>query len=114
MSKKKPVKKLSNKVREEIKSNYSKLRLKDYEGEALAYLKQVRGAAKGRKARKDKVAKIDDLVIPRDSELYRLIERGAKAGASKDMEWYGAFGLLVTLVWLYLEILRLLARLRSR
>jgi uncharacterized YccA/Bax inhibitor family protein len=30
------------------------------------------------------------------------------------MEWYGAFGLLVTLVWLYLELLRLLARLRSR
>jgi uncharacterized YccA/Bax inhibitor family protein len=30
------------------------------------------------------------------------------------MEWYGAFGLLVTLVWLYLEILRLLAKLQSR
>jgi uncharacterized YccA/Bax inhibitor family protein len=29
------------------------------------------------------------------------------------MEWYGAFGLMVTLVWLYLEILRLLAKLRS-
>ena len=45
---------------------------------------------------------------------FDMIERGAKAGASKDMEWYGAFGLLVTLVWLYLELLRLLARLRSR
>jgi uncharacterized YccA/Bax inhibitor family protein len=45
---------------------------------------------------------------------FDMIERGAKAGASKDMEWYGAFGLLVTLVWLYLEMLRLLARLRSR
>ena len=45
---------------------------------------------------------------------FDLIERGAKAGAPKYMEWYGAFGLLVTLVWLYLELLRLLARLRSR
>ena len=34
--------------------------------------------------------------------------------APKYMEWYGAFGLLVTLVWLYLEILRLLAKLNSR
>ncbi|MCK5176605.1 MAG: Bax inhibitor-1/YccA family protein, partial [Candidatus Aenigmarchaeota archaeon] len=34
--------------------------------------------------------------------------------APKYMEWYGAFGLMVTLIWLYLEILRLLAKLRSR
>ena len=39
---------------------------------------------------------------------------GAEAGAPKYMEWYGAFGLVVTLVWLYLEILRLLAKLQSR
>jgi uncharacterized YccA/Bax inhibitor family protein len=38
------------------------------------------------------------------------IETGEKMGAPKYMEWYGAFGLLVTLVWLYLEILRLLSR----
>lgn len=42
------------------------------------------------------------------------IERGAAAGAPKYMEWYGAFALLVTLVWLYLEILRLLSKLQSR
>ena len=42
------------------------------------------------------------------------IEQGAASGAPKYMEWYGAFGLLVTLVWLYLEILRLLAKLRDR
>lgn len=41
-----------------------------------------------------------------------FIDRGAKAGAPKYMEWYGSFGLLVTLVWLYLEILRLLGKLR--
>jgi len=42
------------------------------------------------------------------------IEQGAAMGAPKYMEWYGAFGLLVTIVWLYLEILRLLAKLNSR
>ena len=41
------------------------------------------------------------------------IQVGVKAGAPKHMEWYGGFGLLITLVWLYLEILRLLARLRN-
>jgi uncharacterized YccA/Bax inhibitor family protein len=41
---------------------------------------------------------------------FDMIERGADAGAPKFMEWYGAFGLLVTMVWLYLEILKLLAR----
>ncbi len=44
---------------------------------------------------------------------FDFIERGSKAGLSKDYEWYAAFGLLVTLVWLYLEILRLLAKLRN-
>ncbi|HET6254538.1 MAG TPA: Bax inhibitor-1/YccA family protein [Puia sp.] len=38
------------------------------------------------------------------------IETGAQMGAPKYMEWYGAFGLVVTLVWLYLEILQLLSR----
>jgi uncharacterized YccA/Bax inhibitor family protein len=45
---------------------------------------------------------------------FDFIEEGAKKGAPKYMEWYGAFGLLVTLIWLYLEILRLLAKLNSR
>jgi len=45
---------------------------------------------------------------------FDFIEAGAAQGAPKYMEWYGAFGLLVTLVWLYLEILRLLAKLRGR
>jgi uncharacterized YccA/Bax inhibitor family protein len=42
------------------------------------------------------------------------IERGAAGGAPKYMEWYAAFGLLVTIVWLYIEILRLLMKLNSR
>jgi len=45
---------------------------------------------------------------------FDFIERGERNGAPKYMEWYGAFGLLVTLVWLYIEILRLLTKLRSR
>ena len=45
---------------------------------------------------------------------FDFIERGSEMGAPKYMEWYGAFGLLVTLVWLYLEILRLLSKLASR
>ena len=42
---------------------------------------------------------------------FDFIEQGSELGAPKYMEWYGAFGLLVTLIWLYLEILRLLAKL---
>ena len=45
---------------------------------------------------------------------FDFIEEGAENGAPKYMEWYGAFGLLVTLIWLYLEILRLLMKLQSR
>ncbi|HMP91511.1 MAG TPA: Bax inhibitor-1/YccA family protein [Phnomibacter sp.] len=45
---------------------------------------------------------------------FDMIEQGAAYGAPKYMEWYGAFGLLVTLIWLYLEILRLLSRFASR
>ncbi|MEO6721755.1 MAG: Bax inhibitor-1/YccA family protein [Ferruginibacter sp.] len=45
---------------------------------------------------------------------FDMIEQGAAAGAPKYMEWYGAFGLMVTIVWLYLEILRLLSKLSSR
>ena len=45
---------------------------------------------------------------------FDFIEEGVEKGAPKYMEWYGAFGLLVTLIWLYLEILRLLAKLSSR
>lgn len=45
---------------------------------------------------------------------FDFIERGAHAGAPKYMEWYGAFGLIVTLVWLYMEILRLLSKLNRR
>lgn len=43
---------------------------------------------------------------------FDFIERGANSNAPKYMEWYGAFSLMVTIIWLYLEILRLLSKIR--
>lgn len=45
---------------------------------------------------------------------FGFIETGVHAGAAKYMEWYGAFGVMVTLVWMYIEMLRLLAKLNNR
>ncbi|ANF96127.1 Bax inhibitor-1/YccA family membrane protein [Paenibacillus bovis] len=45
---------------------------------------------------------------------FRTIEESAQAGMPKYMEWYGAFGLMVTVIWMYVEILRLLSKLASR
>lgn len=45
---------------------------------------------------------------------FDFIERGVSMGAEKHMEWYGAFGLMVTLIWLYIEFLRLLSKLNRR
>lgn len=45
---------------------------------------------------------------------FDIIEQGAKSSMPKYMEWYGAFALMVTLIWLYIEFLRLLSKLRSR
>ena len=45
---------------------------------------------------------------------FDFIEEGSEKGAPKYMEWYGAFGLLVTLIWLYLELLRMIAKMRGR
>ncbi len=45
---------------------------------------------------------------------FDMIEQGAERGAPKFMEWYGAFGLMVTIVWLYIEMLKLLSKLGSR
>ncbi|MBV9963907.1 MAG: Bax inhibitor-1/YccA family protein [Parafilimonas sp.] len=45
---------------------------------------------------------------------FDMIEKGSEMGAPKFMEWYGAFGLLVTMVWLYIEILKLLSRFAGR
>lgn len=45
---------------------------------------------------------------------FDYIQRGVEHGAPKVLEWYAAFGVMVTLIWLYLEILRLLAKIRRR
>ena len=45
---------------------------------------------------------------------FDFVERGVAAGAPRKIEWYAAFGLVVTIVWLYLELLRLLGRLQGR
>ena len=45
---------------------------------------------------------------------FDFIESGVNQGAPKYMEWYGAFGIMVTIIWLYIEILRLLAKSRKR
>jgi uncharacterized YccA/Bax inhibitor family protein len=45
---------------------------------------------------------------------FDFVETGVHAGAAKYMEWYGAFGIMVTLVWMYIEILRLLSKVRRR
>jgi uncharacterized YccA/Bax inhibitor family protein len=45
---------------------------------------------------------------------FGFVESGVQAGAAKSMEWYGAFGIMVTLVWMYIEMLRLLGKLNQR
>ena len=45
---------------------------------------------------------------------FDFIEQGERNGLPKQMEWYAAIGVMVTLVWLYLELLRLFANLRER
>ena len=49
-----------------------------------------------------------------EDDNFDFIEDGADKGLPKYMEWYGAFSLMITLIWLYIEILRLLMKLRSR
>jgi uncharacterized YccA/Bax inhibitor family protein len=45
---------------------------------------------------------------------FDFIERSAAAGAPRFMRWYGAFGLMLSLIWIYVSVLRLIALLRSR
>lgn len=71
-------KKLTDRVKEKIKKDYRSLHLKDFDGEALVYLRKVRGAAKGRKAKADSVARVEDLAVPKDSEMYSIIVKSAK------------------------------------
>lgn len=71
-------KKLTDKVKAKIKAAKGKVRVSDYKGEALAYLKNYRQLQKARKRKIDSTLIIGEIKIPRDSELYRTIEAAAK------------------------------------
>ena len=60
------------------------------------------------------IGKINGIKVSMAVMDFDFIEKGVENGAPKYMEWYSAFGLLVTLIWLYIEILSLLAKLSSR
>lgn len=69
---------LTGRVKEKIKKEYRTLKKSDYGDDALTYLNRVKGAAKGRNKKKQTIAKVGELVIPKDSEMYRIIEKAAK------------------------------------
>lgn len=70
--------KLTQKLKDYLYKNRHKVKLSDYEGEALSYLKRLRAASKAAKSRKNNTAKIGDVVIPRNTELYETIEASAR------------------------------------
>ena len=71
--------KLTPKLKDFLYANRNKVKLSDYEGDALAYLKRLRAATKAAKTRKGKIATIGNTTIPQDSELYQIIEASAAA-----------------------------------
>lgn len=73
-----PTKKLTDRVRAKIKGEYRKLKESDYSGEALTYLRRVRGAAKSRKIKEDTTLYIGKFKVPKNSNLYEKIAGSAK------------------------------------
>lgn len=74
-------KKLTTKLRNYIRSNYRKVKKKDFDGDALAYLNRVRGAARARSLKKKKAdnqVKVGETIIPENSDLHKIIEEGAR------------------------------------
>jgi hypothetical protein len=70
--------KLTPKLKDFLYDNRYKVKMSDYAGDALAYLKRLRAASKAAKTRKNKTAKIGSVTVPRNSELYKIIEASAK------------------------------------
>jgi hypothetical protein len=70
--------KLTSKLKEHLYDNRWRVKQSDYTGEALEYLERLRRASKAAKKRKDNTAKIGDVTIPRNSELYETIEASAR------------------------------------
>lgn len=68
---------LTPSLKSKIKQGYKSLRLSDYQGEARDYLKKVKSADKARKTKQGKIAKVGSISIPRDSEIYKIIEKSA-------------------------------------
>lgn len=80
-------KKLTERLRAKIKADYSKLKESDFDGEALTYLRRVRGAAKSRKIKRDETLKIEGLKIPKNSELYQKIKGVASMKGQTVAKW---------------------------
>lgn len=72
-----PKRKLTDALRKKIKSQYFKIKESDYTGEALTYLRRVKGAAKARKIKEETTLKIGDIKVPKNSQLYENIESAA-------------------------------------
>lgn len=73
-----PKRKLTPKLKDYLYANRFKVRISDYEGEALSYIKKLRAASKAAKKRKENTAKIGQTIVPRNSRLYELIEDSAR------------------------------------
>ncbi len=72
-----PKRKLTPKLKSFLKENRFKVRQADYAGDALQYLQRLRKSAKAAKKRKESTAKVGNVIIPRDSELYEVLETSA-------------------------------------
>lgn len=72
-------KRLTSKLKEQIKQNYKKLKKSDFSGKALTYLNRVKGAAKAREAKKKQYIQVGDEQVKRTSELGKVLENSAKA-----------------------------------
>ena len=74
-----PKRKLTEKVKAAIKASKGKVRLKDYTGEALTYLRKYRALSAARKIKKETTLKVDGLVIPKNSKFYDTVSKSAEA-----------------------------------
>lgn len=73
-----PTRKLNDKVKAKIKKGYAKLKESDYSGDALVYLRRVKGAAKSRKIKEDTTLMIGKFKVPKNSVLYEKIHASAQ------------------------------------
>lgn len=84
-----PKKKLTDALRKKIKTSYFKLKESDFSGDALTYLRRVKGAAKSRKIKEETTLKIDGFKVPKNSQLYETIQ-GAAASNGQTIKQFMA------------------------